>query len=56
MPAGPEQQARQQIERLLEACAWSIQDFDAVNLGAGLFPCPLPVSYNPALPIESFPM
>jgi len=35
MPAEPEQQARQEIERLLETCGWNVQDLAAVNLGAG---------------------
>src|SRR5678815_5663780 len=35
-PLTPEQQARQQIDAMLVASGWIIQDYKALNLGAGL--------------------
>ena len=32
----PEQTARQNIDKLLEAAGWTIQDFKDLNLGASL--------------------
>lgn len=34
--SGPEDKAREQIDRLLEAAGWQVQDRDKVNLGASL--------------------
>ena len=34
--AGPEDKARENIDKLLVAAGWSVQDRDQVNLGASL--------------------
>ena len=34
LPAGPEDKAREQIDRLLEATGWVLQDKDQLNLGS----------------------
>lgn len=31
----PEEKARQNIDKLLEAAGWKVQDYDQMNLGAG---------------------
>ncbi len=36
MPPGPEDKARAEIDRLLTAAGWAVQDKDQLNLGAGL--------------------
>lgn len=32
----PEEKARQNIDRLLKAAGWKVQDYKELNLGAGL--------------------
>ena len=36
MPLTPEQQAREEIDRQLEACGWDVQDLDAMDIHARL--------------------
>ena len=36
MPAGPEDRAREEIDKQLTAAGWIVQDRDELNLGAGL--------------------
>ena len=36
MPAGPEDKAREELDRQLEATGWILQDKDQLNLGAGV--------------------
>ena len=36
LPVGPEDKAREEIDRQLVACGWVIQDNDQLNLGAGV--------------------
>ena len=34
--ATPEEKAREQIDRQLEAAGWALQDYEQINLTAGL--------------------